>query len=87
MKIGQFLKAAGEKIVANKLGVAVGGVTAAVGTAGIIDPKLLEYIPESMRGYAVLAVVGVLCFKAVKDEIIDIVHAIKYDDEAKGPKA
>lgn len=80
MKIGQFLKVAGSKIIENKLGVTIGGAALAVGGAGIVDPKLLELIPESMRGYAVLAVVGVLCFRAVKDEIVDIVRAIKSDE-------
>lgn len=80
MKIGAFLKRAGAKVLENKLGVTVGGFAAVAGTAGIVNPELLELIPEHLRGYAVLAVVGVLCFKSVKDEIIDIVHAIKQDE-------
>lgn len=80
MKIGQFLKRAGAKIIENKLGVTVGSVTAVAGVSAIVNPDLLELIPEHLRGYAVLAVVGVLCFERVKDEIIDIINAIKQDD-------
>lgn len=80
MKIGKFLKRAGAKILENKLGVTVGGLTAAVGTAGVVNPELLEYIPEAARGYAVLAVVGVLCFERVKNGIVEIIHAINEDD-------
>lgn len=80
MKIGAFLKKAGKKIVENKLGVTIGGAAVAVGTAGIIEPEVLELIPENLRGYAVLAVVGVLCFRAVKDELVDVINAIKHDE-------
>lgn len=81
MKIGQFLKAAAKKVVENKLGVTVGGAAAAAGAVGIVKPEVLELIPEHLRGYAVLAVVGVLCFERLKSGIIEIVHAIK--DDAK----
>jgi len=83
MKFKEFIKRAGAKILENKLGVTVGGVAAAVGTAGIVNPDLFDLIPEHLRGYAVLAVVGVLCFERVKDEIIDIIHAIKSDEPPK----
>lgn len=79
MKIGQFLKRAGAKVLENKLGVAIGGAAVAVGTAGVFSPELLEMIPERLRGYAVLAVVGVLCFERVKDGVVEIVRAIKQD--------
>lgn len=77
MKIGQFLKKAGAKIVENKLGVTIGGAAIAAGTAGIVNPDVLELIPEHLRGYAVLAVVGVLCFERVKAGLIEIIHEIK----------
>lgn len=80
MKIGKFLKRAGAKIIENKLGVTIGGAAVAAGTAGIVNPDVLEMIPESVRGYAVLAVVGVLCFERVKDGILQIVREIKADD-------
>ena len=83
MKFKEFIKRAGAKILENKLGVTVGGVAAAVGTAGIVNPDLFDLIPEHLRGYAVPAVVGVLCFERVKDEIIDIIHAIKSDEPPK----
>lgn len=79
MKIGQFFKRAGAKLLENKLGVTIGGAAVALGTAGIFDPELLELIPERLRGYAVLAVVGVLCFERVKDGVLEIIRAIKQD--------
>jgi hypothetical protein len=81
MKIGKFLKRAGAKIVENKLGITIGGAAVAAGTAGIVNPDVLELIPENLRGYAVLAVVGVLCFERVKSGIVEIINAIQ-DDEA-----
>ena len=78
-KVGKFLKRVGAQIIQNKLGVTVGGAAIAAGTAGIIEPELLELIPENVRGYAVLAVVGVLCFERVKEGIVQIVREIKAD--------
>lgn len=83
MKIGKFLKRAGAQIIQNKLGVTVGGAAVAAGTAGIVNPELLELIPESARGYAVLAVVGVLCFERVKDGIVQIIREAKSDTPAQ----
>lgn len=82
MKIGQFLKRAGAQIIQNKLGVTIGGAAVAVGTAGIVNPDVLELIPEHLRGYAVLAVVGVLCFERVKAGIVEIIHEIKAESPA-----
>lgn len=79
-KIGKFIKRVGAQIIENKLGVTIGGAAAAVGAAGIFNPDLLELIPEHLRGYAVLAVVGVLCFERVANRIVDIIHEIKKDD-------
>lgn len=82
-KIGKFLKRAGAKILENKLGVTIGGAAVAAGSAGIVNPELLELIPESARGYAVLAVVGVLCFERVKDGLVQIIREIKSDDSSQ----
>lgn len=79
MKFKEFVKRAGAKIIENKLGVTIGGAAAAIGTAGIFNPELLELIPEHLRGYAVLAVVGVLCFERVKNGIVEIINAIQED--------
>lgn len=82
-KIGKFLKRIGTQIVENKLGVTIGGAAALAGTAGIVDPDVLELIPEHIRGYAVLVVVGVLCFDRVKNGIVEIIHEIKAEDPPK----
>jgi len=79
-KVGMFFKRIGAQILENKLGVTVGGAAVAAGTAGVVNPELLELIPENVRGYAVLAVVGVLCFERVKEGIVQIVREIKADD-------
>jgi hypothetical protein len=79
MKFKEFIKRAGKKIIENKLGVTIGGSAIAVGAAGIVEPEVLEMIPENLRGYAVLLVVGTLCFRSLSAEIIDIVRAIKED--------
>lgn len=80
MKAKEFFKRVGAQILQNKLGVTIGGAAVAAGTAGIVNPDLLELIPEHLRGYAVLAVVGVLCFERVKAGIVDIIHEIKRDE-------
>ena len=79
-KVGKFFKRIGAQILENKLGVTVGGAAVAAGTAGVVNPELLELIPENVRGYAVLAVVGVLCFERVKEGIVQIVREIKAND-------
>lgn len=77
MKAKEFFKKVGAKLLENKLGVTIGGAAAVAGTAGIVNPDVLELIPENLRGYAVLAVVGVLCFERVKSGIVEIVREVR----------
>lgn len=71
------LKVLFSKVLSNKLSTLIGGATAATGVAAVIDPSVLELIPENLRGYAVLLVVIVLCARSLKDEIKDIIKAYR----------
>lgn len=48
--------------------------TGAVAVGAIVKPEVLEYIPEQVRGYVVLAVVVLLIGKRAKDEIVDAIR-------------
>lgn len=63
--LGAIVKGVVTKAVERKLETTVGVATAAVGTAAIVDPDLLQMIPDNIRGYAVLAVVVTLCIRSI----------------------
>lgn len=67
--IGAIVKGVAEKAIERKLETAVGVTTAVVGVSAIVDPQLLQMIPENIRGYAVLGVVVTLCIRSIVSAI------------------
>lgn len=67
--VTRLAKRVAKRVKERAVAATIGGVAGAAGITAIVQPEVLELIPENLRGYAVLAVVIALCANRIVSEI------------------
>ncbi len=68
-----------KRVKERAVAAAVGTAATGIGVTAIVNPEVLELIPESLRGWAVLAVVLTLCASKIVAEVREAVREARND--------
>lgn len=75
--VARLAKRVAKRVKERAVTSVIGGAAGAAGLAAVVDPEVLELIPENLRGYAVLAVVVALCANRIVSEFREAVAEAK----------